>query len=131
MKNNEISNEVRFQVLWEANIRTIPTLLKYVKISSATAKRWAKQMAEKGYIERKEGTGGHNATPKKVERKVIKKVKETKKPLNTRSLGNSTGVSRETARRILQNNNRKFKKLKKKKLTENQKKERKSFVNHC
>jgi len=76
MKNNEISAEVRFQVLWEANIRRIPRLMKYVKISRATACRYAKQMAEHGSIKRKSGSGGHNATPKKVEKKVI----QSKKP---------------------------------------------------
>ena len=52
MKNNEISKK-RYQVLWEANIRTIPSLMKYVKISRATTCRYAKQMAEHGSIKRK------------------------------------------------------------------------------
>ena len=39
-------------------------------------------MTEYGSIKRKKGSGGHNITLKKVETKVIKKVKETKKPLD-------------------------------------------------
>ena len=56
--------------------------MKYVKILRAAACRYAKQMAENGSIKRKKGSGGHNITLKKLERKVIKKVKETKKSLD-------------------------------------------------
>ena len=94
MKNTELSKPLKFEVFWEAGIRRIPSFMKYVKISQATAYRYAEQMTQKQHIERKKGSSGKNATVKKVKNKVIQKMKNTKKPLHLRHIAKETGVSR-------------------------------------
>jgi len=127
MKNYDITPEVRFQVLWEAGIRRTPSLMKYAKISRATAFRYTEQMVKEGVVERKAGSGGHNRISEKVERKVIKKVKSTKKPLTCKQIGASTGISKESARKIIRDSKWRFKRLRKKKLTPKQKTDREMF----
>ena len=129
MKNTEISKALKFEVFWEAGIRRIPTLMKYIKISQATAYRYAEQMTQQQHIERKKGSGGKNATVKRMKNKVIQKMKNTKKSLHLRRVAKETGVSRETVRKILKNEDWRFKKLRRKKLTLKQRSEREKFCN--
>jgi len=128
MRNIEISPEIRFQVLWEAGIRTIPKLMKLTRTSRATAFRYAKYMVEVGSIQRKTGSGGHNKIPERVLKKVINKLKNAPRPLSCTELASYAGIGRETARKTLKKGGWSFKKMKNKKLSS---KERQKRVDFC
>ena len=52
-------------------------------------------------MERKGKSDGHNKTPRKVETKIIRNMKTTKKPLSMRDVAVNSRVSKSTAWRVV------------------------------
>ena len=110
----------KFEVLWKTGQRSIPTLMKNCSISQATAYRYANNMKEKGLIERKGGSGGHNKTSETIQKKVIKKPDKGNRPPSIQDSANACNLSDQTVRNIAKEHGYRWMKLRRKALTSEQ-----------
>ena len=105
VKNSKFSKKEKFEVLYDCGIHRIKSLCKYSGVSRAQGYRYIDQLETVGHLERKAGSGGSNKIVPKVERKILEKLKNQKKPIGMVALATKTGVSKSTARRYAKKHN--------------------------
>ena len=90
----------------------INSFCKLSGASTAQGYRYIEQLENIDHIERKSGSGGHNKIAPSIEQKIVRKLKDQKKPVSMRNIAARSGVSKSTARRVAKKHNFSFKKLK-------------------
>ena len=126
-EKGHLSKGQKFQVLWEACTRAIPTLMARCRISQATAYRYADAMRTLGYLERKEGSGGQNKIPEGIQKKVVHKLNRPEKPISIHAVANGLGISDQSVRTIAKGNGMAWRKLKRRALSAKQRSLRNKF----
>ena len=105
LKNTKFSKKEKFEVLWDCGIKRIKSLCKLSGASRAQAYRYIDQLETVGHLERKGKSGGHNKIARKVETRLLRKMKDAKKPFSMRDMASHTKVSKSTAWRVAKANN--------------------------
>ncbi|KAL4500897.1 hypothetical protein ABPG72_020131 [Tetrahymena utriculariae] len=75
---NKIPNNIRVQVLYEANIKKPTRISKLTKIPLRTTQRMTSKLDKGLSLERKSGSGGHNKIKPSIKKRVISKTKNIK-----------------------------------------------------
>ena len=88
VKISKFSAKQKFEVLYDCGIRRATTLTRLSGIHMSTTYRYLERIEKEGTLERHSGSGGKNKTTKKVERKVIQKLKNSKNPLTMQEMKN-------------------------------------------
>ena len=127
VKISKFSTKQKFEVLYDCCIRRATTLTRLSEIHMSTTYRYLERIEKEGTLERHSGSGGKNKTTKKVERKVIQKVKNSKNPLTMPQVARKCGVSTSTARRIAKREGFTYKKIKNSTLSVKAKSDREKF----
>jgi DNA invertase Pin-like site-specific DNA recombinase len=97
-----ISKAARAQVLWDAGHKTVAALMSRANIARRTAERYLKKLKAGESLDRKRyKTRKKVAQTPGIIRKVISKVRDSKRAYSIRMIATASGTSYGTVRTIL------------------------------
>jgi hypothetical protein len=111
-KEIKITPALRVQILWESGIKRSHKISRMTSIPLRTCQRFVSLLNSGQKVKRKPGSGGHNRIVPKVERKLLKKFKQAKKPLSVAQIARNVDISKSSALKIMKKYGFRYKKIK-------------------